>query len=264
MPIGTLAIWDSDARTLACVSHDAPLRAEIEILPKLESIGIAGGSADEMRARFEKRDHENAVKEKEQFASAHPFLSRFISPQERQSHEAKVWAKGAQGEVEVGNRLEELGKKYSFAVIHDRQIPGSKANIDHMAITSTGIFIVDAKNYEGTIEVRKRLDGLISGESELWIGGRNRTKLVDGVKKQMLAVENVLEREKVKFPVFGALAFANARWDLPQFLRANSVRGVLLNSKGLESIFEGMKPNDGNEISDIASLLVKKLRPARN
>ena len=30
--------------------------------------------------------------------------------------------------------------------------PGSRANIDHVAITRSGVFVIDAKNYTGKVQ----------------------------------------------------------------------------------------------------------------
>ncbi len=228
----------------------------------MQDLGIAGASALAMRQKFDDRDHKKAKRDQEIFKISHPFLSRYVTPRAQTSHQTKVWGKGAEGEIEVGKILNDLAAKYGFLAIHDRLMPRSKANIDHMAVTSTGIFIVDAKNYQGTIEVRGRMEKFIGGSSQLWIGKHNRTNLVDGVNKQILAVETMLENAGVKFPVFGALAFYKARWDLPTFLRPNSVNGILVNSKGLEHIFEKLAPNDPNQVAGIAELLLSKLRPA--
>ena len=54
--------------------------------------------------------------------------------------------KGALGEEAVGSRLNKLAKQ-GFVILHDRSIPGSRANIDHLVIGPTGVFVVDAKNY---------------------------------------------------------------------------------------------------------------------
>ena len=43
-----------------------------------------------------------------------------------------------------------------LAVLHDRRIPYSKANIDHLIVAPWGVFIVDAKNYKGKVETRNR------------------------------------------------------------------------------------------------------------
>ena len=260
--IGSQAWWNPTQRILTCLSHtDADHLTPMEDA-KIQDPGTAGGSALAMHQKFHARDQIKAKRDQDVFKISHPFLSKYITPKALTSHQAKVWGKGAEGEVEVGKILNDLASKYGFLAIHDRLMPKSKANIDHMAVTSTGIFIVDAKNYQGTIEVRGRMEKFVGGSSQLWIGKRNRTNLVDGVNKQILAVETVLEKAGVKFPVFGALAFYKASWDLPTFLRASSVNGILVNSKGLKHIFEKLAPNDPHEVAGIAELLLSKLRPA--
>ncbi|WP_460829483.1 nuclease-related domain-containing protein [Nocardioides hungaricus] len=71
--------------------------------------------------------------------------------EERQS--TKAWATGAVGEERLGARLDSLVSE-SVAVLHDRRIPGSKANIDHIAITAAGIWVIDAKRYKGRPELK--------------------------------------------------------------------------------------------------------------
>jgi hypothetical protein len=62
--------------------------------------------------------------------------------------------KGAIGEEFVGSRLDKLAKQ-GFVVLHDRAIPGSRANIDHLVIGPTGVFVVDPKNYSGRITLSR-------------------------------------------------------------------------------------------------------------
>lgn len=38
--------------------------------------------------------------------------------------------------------------------LHDRRVPGTKGNIDHLAVGPGGVYIVDAKRYEGKVERR--------------------------------------------------------------------------------------------------------------
>uniref|UniRef100_UPI003783E140 nuclease-related domain-containing protein n=1 Tax=Pseudolysinimonas sp. TaxID=2680009 RepID=UPI003783E140 len=64
--------------------------------------------------------------------------------------EAAAWRAGAVGEGIVGRLLAESGVR----AIHDRRIPDSDANIDHLAVTSAGVLVIDAKNYRG----RPRVD----------------------------------------------------------------------------------------------------------
>ena len=69
-----------------------------------------------------------------------------------------------------------------MAVLHDRRIPGSRANIDHLVISPAGVFVIDAKNYKGRVERRVR-GAWLSGEDCLYVGGRDKTKLVGGMRK---------------------------------------------------------------------------------
>jgi hypothetical protein len=48
-------------------------------------------------------------------------------------------------------------------VLHDLAIPASSANIDHVAVTAAGVFVVDSKAWSGTVS---------DGKQTLWDGGR--------------------------------------------------------------------------------------------
>lgn len=48
------------------------------------------------------------------------------------------------GEAAVGARLDGLASQ-SIWVMHDRRIQGSKANIDHIAVTPGGVRVIVAK-----------------------------------------------------------------------------------------------------------------------
>jgi hypothetical protein len=39
------------------------------------------------------------------------------------------------------------------AVLHDRRIPGSRANIDHIAIAATGVWVIDSKRYKRKLQI---------------------------------------------------------------------------------------------------------------
>jgi ribosomal protein L34 len=79
-----------------------------------------------------------------------------------------------------------------LAVLHDRRIPGSKANIDHIAITGSGIWVIDAKRYKGRPELKVEGGVLRPRVEKLLIGQRDCTKLVDGVLKQVDVVRDVV------------------------------------------------------------------------
>jgi ssDNA-binding Zn-finger/Zn-ribbon topoisomerase 1 len=61
-----------------------------------------------------------------------------------------AWRTGAIGEERTGELLGPLEAE-GFRIIHDRLIPRSRANIDHIVVGPPGIFIVETKNYTGKL-----------------------------------------------------------------------------------------------------------------
>ena len=147
---------------------------------------------------------------------------------------AKSWEKGAIGEEGVGKAISNLCAEYGFKFLHDRRIPGTKANIDHILITDRGIFVVDTKNYKGAVRI-KESGGLFWPLKEtLFVGNLNQTKLVLGVKKQVELVSQKTLQAGYKLSVFGVLAFYKA--DFPIFFKPKIIDGILINSKGIEAL----------------------------
>jgi hypothetical protein len=73
----------------------------------------------------------------------------------RPSPGAIAWRRGAAGERRTARLLGPLERR-GWVVLHDLAVPGSAANIDHLAIGPGGVFVVDSKQYRG----RLRLDAL--------------------------------------------------------------------------------------------------------
>lgn len=123
-----------------------------------------------------------------------------------------VWAQGAVGEERVAAQLDVLAEVGVIA-LHDRRIPGTKANIDHIAVTPWGVWVIDAKRY-----LNKRPDLIteggifgVGGTDRLTVGGRKKDDLVDGVLWQVGKVQAVLgETASAR----GILCFVDADWPL--------------------------------------------------
>src|SRR3954469_20729216 len=143
-------------------------------------LGTAGASA---RSEHQRRraNRENSGRDK------HPRIGgALLALSDDPTHE-KVWARGAGGEEHVAKFL----AKYlndGVVVLHDRRIPGSRANIDHIAVAPSGIWVIDSKRYKGKVAVSKPL----FGKAKLTIAGRDKTKLVEGLAKQVALVEAVM------------------------------------------------------------------------
>ena len=55
-------------------------------------------------------------------------------------------------------------------LLHDRRLPGSRANIDHIAVTSAGIWVIDSKRYTGRPRL-KATGGLFRPRVEMCTSG---------------------------------------------------------------------------------------------
>jgi hypothetical protein len=70
----------------------------------------------------------------------------------RPSLDAIAWRRGAAGERRTARLLCQL-ERQGWAVLHDLAVPGSRANIDHLAIGPGGVFAIDSKQYRGRLHL---------------------------------------------------------------------------------------------------------------
>jgi Nuclease-related domain len=75
----------------------------------------------------------------------------------RPSEQARTWQRGAHGERRTACLLNRLTRD-GYVVFHDLAVPGSDANVDHLVIGRSGVFVIDSKQWTG--EVRQGADGL--------------------------------------------------------------------------------------------------------
>jgi hypothetical protein len=70
----------------------------------------------------------------------------------RPSSHAVAWRRGAAGERRTARVLAVL-ERHGWVVLHDLAVPGSQANIDHLAIGPGGVFVIDSKQYRGRLQL---------------------------------------------------------------------------------------------------------------
>jgi hypothetical protein len=69
----------------------------------------------------------------------------------RPSEQARTWQRGAAGERRTARLLDRLTRD-GFVVFHDLAVPGNtRANVDHLAIGLTGVFVIDSKQWTGSV-----------------------------------------------------------------------------------------------------------------
>lgn len=219
----------------------------VRVPPPLDT-GVAGASA---RREHEQRRARRRERTKTRYGSV---IGAALDLKAPPQHE-QAWATGATGEELVAKRLAERCSD-DVVVLHDRRIPGSRANIDHIAICPTGVWIVDAKRYKGKVRVEKPL----FGAAKLKIGGRDQTKLVAGVEKQIAVVAPIVAELQPALKVSGALCFVDA--DLP-LLGLPSIRGVELTpTRRLAKRLSRPGPLSRDDVLVLATALAERLPAA--
>lgn len=220
LPAGERAVYERAPKTVRCIECPTAQarRAEPEAVdaaepavqappiqaPPTEEIdaGVAGSSA---RREYERRRAKDEARLREKWGRFGNIAVK-LAP-ERQSTQA--WSIGAVGEEQLGRSLERF-TELGHVVLHDRRIPGSRANIDHIVVTSCGVWVIDAKHYEGRPDLRVEGGFLFPRTATLTVGGRARPKLVEGILHQVEIVQGLVP----DVPVRGVLCFVNADWPL--------------------------------------------------
>ena len=94
--------------------------------------------------------------------------------------------------------------------------------------------MIDAKTHQGSLEVR-RSGGLFSPRVEtLYINGRDQTRLIHGLLKQVAAVRRELSTVNASIAVQGALCFVGT--ELPWFGSSSIADIPLLGRRGLAKL----------------------------
>lgn len=217
---------------------------------------MAGRSARRESARS--RERRELAGERSRLAAA--LIGRSAEERRRLSRELR-WDTGARGEEVLAEAL--AGRCPAVPILHDRRMPGSRANIDHIAVAASGVYVIDAKRYRGKIEVRSPL----FGAARLMIAGHDRTKLLDGLAGQVAAVTDALLDLAPSVPVYGCLCFLAPEGFLADsglpVLRTLKVNGVpLYYPRRLARRLNCEGSLTGSEADRVLFALAERLRPA--
>lgn len=115
------------------------------------------------------------------------------------------------GEETLAARLSQLASE-RVVVLHDLRMPAGQRNIDHLAVTPRGVFVIDAKYYSGAVD-KRNAGSIFRPDLRLYVGDRECTALLHGVEDQAEVVRDVLRLAGfVDAPVRAVLCFIGAEW----------------------------------------------------
>ena len=251
LPAGAEAWWDATARTVTCVacSDKAIAAAMVPPAPELDRGEPAASVAREYRRRRHNREARTRAR--------HPWIGGLLLTLRGPPNHETAFHRGELGEQTVAAALERRTAQRPAIVLHDRRMPGGRGNIDHLAVAASGVYVIDAKSHRGKVGVTQP----IFGAPKLLIAGRNRTKLIDGLERQIAAVHDALAAGgRPDVTVQGVLCFTNA--DLP-LLGTPQIRGhLLLGPRRLAKRLNAGGPLSPPAIEAIARTLAVALPPA--
>jgi len=153
------------------------------------------------------------------------------------------WLRGAAGEQATAALLQRLPAR-RWAVMHDLAVPGSRANIDHLVIGRTGVWVVDTKATRAPVR---------SGWWSVRFGGR---KLDSGPARWEAEVASELLGVPVR-PIIAVHGHGLRR----RGARAGGVRVVPASSL-VKRLRRGPRRLGRIEVAEVADLAHEILAPA--
>ena len=157
--------------------------------------GRAGASA---RDEYERRQAKDEERRRAVFGPLAPAIRLLAGP--KRSTEA--WGRGATGEERVGHWLDRaVGRR--GVVLHDRALPDRRANIDHIAVVGSGVWVIDSKHFRGRLE-RREVSGWFVPRPGLFVAGRDQGRLVTAARRQQALVAETLRAEDLGAEDLGA------------------------------------------------------------
>jgi len=280
LTVGDRAAWDNLTKKVTClpcldslpVAAQPAAEVEPSVRPRALERGTAGRSvAREAERRFERHrqrqenriaaDHEWRARVK----AEHPITGRLhaaLTPKVRAQpapQHVRAWLTGAPGEQKVGEALDAIS---GIIAIHDRRKPGSRSNIDHIAVTPAGVWVIDTKVRTGKrLEFRDK-GGLFSRDERLIVGGRDETRLAGGMAWQVETVQRAGAELLSDIVVRPALCFVDVTLGLLD-RHPWTVRGVVVCWRAsLPDLLLRPGPLDGRRMAEIADRIISRLPPA--
>ncbi len=249
LAVGTEALYDPHVRTVRCIEcpTDRGPTAEVAV-----DTGAAGGSAEH---EHERRVVRRETRTKDRYGKR---LRGVILALTDEPPLTRAWALGARGERELAQALESVE---GIHVLHDRRVPGTRGNIDHLVVAPAGVFVVDAKRYKGLIRIRD-VGGLFKTDERLYVGRRDCSKLADDMGWQVQAVDRALRVIPVEPspPITPVLGFVDGDW--PVLRPPSSFRGVRLESeRSIRKLVTSGQVLEQAEVERLTRLLAEAFPP---
>jgi hypothetical protein len=137
---------------------------------------------------------------------------------------SRKWVQRAEGDRRSRARLQMIEGE-GIIVLNDRRDPGSDTNIKLIAVSSSGVFVIDSKNFRGLVHTKRPGPMVNLGPHELHVGRKNCTSLVTEVARQKDIVKDALAQSAFgsEVPVHAMLCLTRAEWGFASALQISEV-----------------------------------------
>jgi len=163
---------------------------------------------------------------------------------------------GALGEEKLARELAEVP---GLQALNDRRVRGTRRNIDHIVIAPAGVFVIDAKNDKGMVDIRNR-GWLFRPAYRLTVGGRDCSSMADNMAWQVEAVAAVLDGANPMPPITPVLCFLEADW--PLFGAPDKFRGVRLEGpRSIKRLVTAEAILEPAQVAELTRRLAAELPP---
>jgi hypothetical protein len=165
---------------------------------------------------------------------------------DQEEHNAARWLKGQTGEALLPSLVTPL-VEVGYLALLDRALPDTDANIDCLIVGTSGVVIIDAKNWDGTLSIEGRT---------LRQSGHSRSRAVESLRRQAVTVGEILDQvggdRPPVIPVMcfvGAAAIGDSRslervrlLDQAHLIDFVSALPVAMESPQAEAVFAALAP----------------------
>jgi len=212
----------------------------------LWDLGRPGASA---RAEFVRRQAHDQARRQALFGR---FLAPVVGAVTGPNPSTVAWQRGGQGEEQVGRFLSQAVGRGGI-VLHDRSVPKSRANIDHIVIVPSGVWVIDTKRYRGRVEQR----GGWFRSASLFVNRHDRTNLVSAATAQRQLVQRCVG---ARVTVHSVLCFTDAEWGF--MAKPFHVNDVLVTwPRRLAGALAGPGPLEHTGLEEMAGVLSEAFPP---
>jgi hypothetical protein len=136
---------------------------------------------------------------------------------------SRKWIQRAEGDRRTRTRL--LIEGEGVVVLSDRRVPGTRASIKRIAVSSGGVFVIDAKRYRGLVHIKRTGPVWDLGPQELHVGRRNCTPAVENMCDLANVVRAALDTTNwgAEVPVHPVLCLTRAEWGFASAVEISDV-----------------------------------------